>query len=1197
MKKSLIIILTLLGLLISFDKERNQIFAQENEEPIINGLNLSLGSPIPGKIEGTGTYFEIKDSEYLNITLKSSKEIKVVLESIPKIVSMDIEAVREDKNAIVLTIEGLEPGKTYYQYQDSYKNEAIFISDKNGRYTWTQDLTQPHHIWIQETKGTTFINQDTTLNHNITGSVEISVDNVTLDCNNYSIIGDWSGYGIHLDNRKGVIIKNCQISKFSYGIDLYQSLNNQLITNNLFKNSYGIYLNSSSENTITNDTLSNNFFGIYLNNSSLNTISNNNFSENAYGVHLESSSNNTIDGNSTSSNNQTGIYLAFSSNNTVVNNTCLNDGLIVWDSYSNTVKNNTINSKPLVYLEEASNVKISENVGQVILVNCDNIQVENLNLSNTSIALELWQTNNSQIINNNFSNNIYGIYLYSSSNNEIKENVSSNNKNGYGIALQFSSNNTILNNNFLLNAIGIKLDYLSNNNTLQGNIISNNTSLGIQFFSASGNTITKNNLLNNRFAIAFLSSSAIPNNFYLNNFIGNTYNVYYYNAYYYSSDVLGKWNSLEKITYTYNNNSYTDYLGNYWSNYQGDDTNNDGIIDLPYILTKRERDNYPLLQPFENYKIGLEASVCGNNICETGESFENCYQDCIEEGIEKYFPYYYFSAGEKYYPTSFYFDGDANVENNHENYDAQIGIWNKPYIYVHPVEDENYFTIQYWLYSTFSDFHDRRCKHCDHENDWDSTIFVVFNKNDFNKPTEIRFARHWFIKDYSWDDVERINDTHVVVYVAEGSHGAYSSLDMAYWDTFKLGGKQLSPDNFNWYYIITHRGCFEEKILSVAGITERRVFCNLQPKLIKGEAQPYPQEWEEGFEGYWPREFFGEGRQPGTPWIRKEWDETRPKGWPDWLEFGVECSVDLHIYDPLNRHVGINYETNEPEIEIPEAEYSKFLNGQYIFIPNPIDGDYKIEIIGTGEGSYNLFTIRSKDEEIVYWKEIDGIPINNNETHAFLQTLIPWMMPKYLKETSITKLEDVKTGDKKIDKEIDIIINHIKNSLEDKNSSLWLDDWHLNPELRNIRVFMEELAAVKRMLQDIEKTKLSPESKEVFKSVINNLIQADKFLARTIIEDAKVTDVKNLNFQKIVNYLIEKAEEEYNKGLKELEKSSEKRPPYQERAIMRFSKAWLFGQLAIKLAIIDIEDLRKEDFIKYFETGDLKDLIEEINKH
>jgi len=198
-----LITLVLLGLVtptLPLSQVGNKVSASDSEtaqESLLEPLPLELS--IPGRVEGTGTYFEIKDSEHLNITLKSTEEIRVVLESAPRMISMDISS-STDFISTNLTISGLEPNKTYYKYQDSYKNEAVFMSDENGSYSWSQDTTQPHHIWTQETKGTTFIDKDTVLDQDITGTVEITASNITLDCNGYSITGpasDYRGYGIY----------------------------------------------------------------------------------------------------------------------------------------------------------------------------------------------------------------------------------------------------------------------------------------------------------------------------------------------------------------------------------------------------------------------------------------------------------------------------------------------------------------------------------------------------------------------------------------------------------------------------------------------------------------------------------------------------------------------------------------------------------------------------------------------------------------------------------------------------------------------------------------------------------------------------------------------------------------------------------------------------------------------------------------
>jgi hypothetical protein len=60
------------------------------------------------------------------------------------------------------------------------------------------------------------------------------------------------------------------------------------------------------------------------------------------------------------------------------------------------------------------------------------------------------------------------------------------------------------------------------------------------------------------------------------------------------------WSSPEPITYTYNGKIFTNYLGNYWSDYTGSDADGDGIGDTPYNINS-DKDNYPLMEPFENY--------------------------------------------------------------------------------------------------------------------------------------------------------------------------------------------------------------------------------------------------------------------------------------------------------------------------------------------------------------------------------------------------------------------------------------------------------------------------------------------------------------------------------------------------------------------------------------------------------------------
>ena len=364
--------------------------------------------------------------------------------------------------------------------------------------------------------------------------------------------------------------------------------------------------------------------GIYLNNVNHCNITRNNITaNNGYGIHLDSSSNNTVSGNNIT-NNRYGVILSSSSNNTIVENDFSGCGLGVSESYSNVVVGNSVNGKSLVYLEDASDLVVND-AGQVILVGCDNITVENLDLSNTTIGVELWKTNNTKIRRSNITNNQYnilglyssnnsisgnnitnngwdhGIKLYHCSNNTICENNITNNHDG--IHLMYSSDNNIYGNNITNNDYGIGLDRSSNNTQVHGNSIRNNND-GIWLYFSSKNTISGNDITcNSDDGISFYYSS--DNNIYHNSFADNTNQV-----------TLGE-GSL--------NNTWDNGVeGNYWSNYTGTDANHDGISDSWYEIDANNIDHYPLMGLFHSFNtsLGMYVNVVSNSTIENFQYFD-----------------------------------------------------------------------------------------------------------------------------------------------------------------------------------------------------------------------------------------------------------------------------------------------------------------------------------------------------------------------------------------------------------------------------------------------------------------------------------------------------------------------------------------------------------------------------------------------
>ncbi len=401
-----------------------------------------------------------------------------------------------------------------------------------------------------------------TLTGNITSDTDgivVEKDNIMVDGSGYTVRGSNTSdsMGVALLGRSTITVQKMSIEAFYYGICINCSSNNIIIGNNLTANPYcGIELDTSFDNTVIG----------------------NNVAINCVGIQLYSSSNNTVDGNNVTAHRQAGIYLALSSNNSINGNTFTDDGLIVWDSYSNTMEDNTVNDRPLVYLENASDYTV-EDAGQIVLVSCNRITVENLNLSHTTIGVELWRTNNTKISGNNMTNNYCDIGVFFSSNNSIYGNSIAE-SNYCSIRLYVSSSNSIDGNNIAEgkfgNLGGIWLDRSSNNN-VRGNTVANcNRGIWLDLFNFK-NSINENTVTNNNYGIYLVwsSNNAVSHN----NFINNTVQV-------------------RDLTPEYTNVWDNGCEGNYWSNYNGMDTDNDGVGDT--FLPWEGVDNYPLMNVYWN---------------------------------------------------------------------------------------------------------------------------------------------------------------------------------------------------------------------------------------------------------------------------------------------------------------------------------------------------------------------------------------------------------------------------------------------------------------------------------------------------------------------------------------------------------------------------------------------------------------------
>jgi hypothetical protein len=103
------------------------------------------------------------------------------------------------------------------------------------------------------------------------------------------------------------------------------------------------------------------------------------------------------------------------------------------------------------------------------------------------------------------------------------------------------------------------------------------------------------------------------------------------------------------------------------------------------------------------------------------------------------------------------------------------------------------------------------------------------------------------------------------------------------------------------------------------------------------------------------------------------------------LFIGVHSPVDFQVIAPDGKKVGKDFSNNTSTNEIPDAFYSGFENGpEFVFIPNPQDGDYQVVAVGTDSGTYDLnvsYFDEDNNQEQESW--INDRPVVANQQDSF----------------------------------------------------------------------------------------------------------------------------------------------------------------------------------------------------------------------
>ena len=170
-----------------------------------------------------------------------------------------------------------------------------------------------------------------TLTGNIVNySIVVQQSNIVINGAGYSIHGirGWTGVGINLTGVRNVIVKNLRIEEFQQGIDLYQSLNNSIVGNNIINNGDGIRIASSSYNCIFRNNIIGYGYGIYMepfNVGGFNNIAENNIFRNYEGIMVRGYNNSIVNNNITSSK-YIGVFMDDADYSTFIGNNISNNG-------------------------------------------------------------------------------------------------------------------------------------------------------------------------------------------------------------------------------------------------------------------------------------------------------------------------------------------------------------------------------------------------------------------------------------------------------------------------------------------------------------------------------------------------------------------------------------------------------------------------------------------------------------------------------------------------------------------------------------------------------------------------------------------------------------------------------------------------------------------------------------------------------
>ena len=299
-------------------------------------------------------------------------------------------------------------------------------------------------------------------NYNLPNGIGIYESGIMLDCNNATLNGSFSGYGIDLNGYDNLIIQNCNINNYASAFYVGSGSNENLFSNNeMMNNEYGIYFYNSDYNNVTFNLLKENSYDIYFQGTgnNLNNIWNNYFYD---PIMYEGDNNYCVNGIGNT-------FVNFDLKDLILgdcNNTIMYDDDITITSGNYQLPNGIVINADNIQID-CSNSLISGNSAEIgiLIENKDSVTINFCKIRNYSKGLYIKSSNNNIIKRNDFFENNIGIYLEETTNNEISyNNIYSNSYNLYND----QPNNVNAQNNYwgFDNSVDIEASIYDNNDDI-----------------------------------------------------------------------------------------------------------------------------------------------------------------------------------------------------------------------------------------------------------------------------------------------------------------------------------------------------------------------------------------------------------------------------------------------------------------------------------------------------------------------------------------------------------------------------------------------------------------------------------------------------------------------------------------------------------------------------------------------------------